>query len=633
MTRYVMPADQHGAYQQNVRKNRPTGALKRKLAWELKERPLDAVDEYAANKTPVHELSLSKRGWKGSYPHIKGGGKKRWKCYPRAGSRDPRLALAAALLLAFGYAFDAQAEIGSRRLRGAGPRSARDRTSGHESSYESGHESKPGAPTRSADSSGPHPYDGAFSAWRETAADAFSWATDALFEATSRRDADASSAWPLPGTAATQDTEAHRGGHRDDHHRVYKVAAPQHRARHRHRGDDHRHEEHHEHDGADLLEHNPNTTRTARTYPHKLNDFINSLGPLSTFEALIGRKLRRLGYDPDELLDVYIFTLSAYKKRLHAGGRLAPERIRAIDLARQIIDNNMDFLFQGASDRADDLLSEIKNSDGFLDNDKFFEDEATRFTNEQVDVISTPFKHKAHKLDLRMHHEGRFGYIRAFNDPDSMLSIFQPIRGELSIFFEREIDGITRRFLIDIHTDELIREIPTNNAEFQSFMKNGGVKIAFRYPLSISDDAIFSANHFSPDKYDLKFGFEMHLAAPNIKNIVRAIADITNRPALAVEVASWVAGIFIPGWDVALLLASGDTTQAFIFIGLELIPIVGKGGKVFVKAMLAGHKVPAKLAKAAAIGERIAEKTFDPAKTVYGAFPQVEAWANDVNGN
>jgi hypothetical protein len=115
-----------------------------------------------------------------------------------------------------------------------------------------------------------------------------------------------------------------------------------------------------------------------------------------------------------------------------------------------------------------------------------------------------------------------------------------------------------------------------------------------------------------------------------IRKITETFAQLIGRETLLEEAVHLVLGLTVPGWDSLHALQQGNVNQALIFAGLEIIPFIGKAGKIYVKVLLTGVDVGTKATRTLAFAAHTTSFLYEQGKTVYGAQGTIREWANDI---
>lgn len=444
----------------------------------------------------------------------------------------------------------------------------------------------------------------------------------------------ASPDYPLNGVANPRfkrDTglaEGHHNHHHGHRHRVYKVEVRHHHHRrnhhHRHRGDAHQRDTPHVH---------------ARWENTVMADMIRS----SDLEQIVAEELWRMGMDPNEKMEVrfapiFTFNLTAIREHIH---NVATEEWTANEIAVYLSQARATFLLSGYSDRAKSFVNSIKLGDnigikGIIN-----------FQKEHINSTAEKFKEKSKSLkdtlnfDIYRSH-GTFKYIYAVDSSKKFDPRFEESRGkkaDTAVIFERHDEhGKRHRYNINIYDNSMIEEVPTDNAEFQSRMRNTGKQISFSDPDSVASDAVFhlvecdTLNHRRDHKKARKFsgGVKENLIGPFIWDHTKNDERAVNRDSATWEIVNTAGGLAAPvAYDAVNALVHEDLEQARKYALLDLISL--KGGPLlekFHKWIIGGRKLSA----SEAFIKRWGSQAFDKAKMWHGSHATFESWWDDMQG-
>lgn len=408
---------------------------------------------------------------------------------------------------------------------------------------------------------------------------------------------------------ATEEPRRLQGGSR----RVYRV-----KARHRHRGDAH--------------EHDQNIT----VYEYHLNPTLTDVIQSSSFEDIMAAELQRRNIDPSEKFEVHFARFSSlqeYKKQLHG---IRTEWWSANEIAMYLCTARVTWWLRGASFEAKRFIHLIKQSDD-LGRDAIRHAEHKHITAVE-NKLQTASANLSSKFGMDLFEaRGSFKSIHASPPGTKHMHYSLPIpnqldhTGDLAIVFETRKDERLRRFVIDLNSDPLIHEVSTDGRTFQGWMANTGKHLAFKDISALPDNATFSLrDHDDGNHHHFNFGVGKFLVTPMIRKITETFAQLIGRETLLEEAVHLVLGLTVPGWDSLHALQQGNVNQALIFAGLEIIPFIGKAGKIYVKVLLTGVDVGTKATRTLAFAAHTTSFLYEQGKTVYGAQGTIREWANDM---
>lgn len=408
---------------------------------------------------------------------------------------------------------------------------------------------------------------------------------------------------------ATAEPRRLQGGSR----RVYHV-----KVRHRHRGDAHEHDQ------------------SITVYEYHLNPTLTDVIQSSSFEDIIAAELQRRNIDPSQKFEVRFARFSSlqeYKKQLHS---IQTEWWSANEIAMYLCTARVTWWLRGASHEAKRFIHLLKQSDD-LGRDAIRHAEHKHIAAVE-DKLETAAENLAGKFGFDLFDaRGSFKSIHASPPGKKHMQYSLPIpnqldyTGDLAIVFETRKDERLRRFVIDLNSDPLIHEVSTDGHTFQGWMANTGKHLAFKDISALPDNATFSLrDHDGGNHHHFNFGVGKFLVTPMIRKITETFSQLIGRETLLEEAAHLVLGLTVPGWDALHALQQGNINQALIFAGLEIIPFIGKAGKIYVKVLLTGVDVGTKTTRTLAFAAHTTSFLYEQGKTVYGAHGTIREWANDM---
>lgn len=429
---------------------------------------------------------------------------------------------------------------------------------------------------------------------------------------------------PHPNNDAPRDKRSVADSGSDLHRNVYRVTAA-HSHNHRHRG--HAHEAH-----------QPNGT----VYPYKLNSFTMDMIQGASFEDMLAAEIRHRGQDPNELLEVRfasLSSLSALKKQLH---ETPTEWWTRNEVAYYLSVARVTWQLSGHSLQAKNFINAIR-----LDDD-IGNKAIARYHGKQAHKAKEKFKTAAEELESKFgmniyNKKGRFKYVylnHPYSNPPSPRHPHGP-RGELAVIFETHKGAKLHRFMIDLHSDPLIHEIPTKSDDFQAWMRTTGKQIAFKKSSTLPDDGKFYLSDCNSDErrcdnplqeHHFHSGIVKYLIGPIVRKTTETAAKLIGRECAALELLHLAAGLCVPWYDVLNALRLGDYKYAVIYAGLEIVPIVGQVGKFMVKIASHGLRYSTTLTRTASFASHWGPEVFDQAKNLHNALPQLETWHEDAGG-
>lgn len=368
----------------------------------------------------------------------------------------------------------------------------------------------------------------------------------------------------------------HRSGRaagHDEHHRPVQPD-PEHDSRHKRRPHSHEH-----------------SLQGAVAYPEdKLSPWIKKVfNSVESLVTLCGSALRAIGFEPDELIEVHRsvsgmehipvppknVTAAEFAVHLTTEGneksRLKPLTDRGRELQQIITDKGR---YGKDNFLAKEVLSPIKRKhiedgmqaigDKFIDIDRIFLDD------------SVTVYHVKGQMPLKVHLSS--SYVAA-------------IKGELGTIVKIPGRGgtLTRYFAIVPHHPDLVIQVPDPNSQerWNTWMATTGKHLFF------NDPSIFpGGSTFPVEEQDLT-GLERaagmlrgavhHTIKPIVDGTMQHMTELVSHETLAEKALGRILG-FIPFYDFAKSIIDGKYEKAMVFLSFDLIPYVGKGAKILVRA-------------------------------------------------
>ena len=219
---------------------------------------------------------------------------------------------------------------------------------------------------------------------------------------------------------------------------------------------------------------------------------------------------------------------------------------------------------------------------------------------------------------------------------------FEESRGQKAntavIFETHDHHGKRHRYNINIYENSMVEEMPMDNSEFQSRMRNAGKQISFSNPDAVPSDAVFhlvecdTLNHRRDHKQARKFsgGVKENLIGPVIWDHTKNDERALNRDSATWEIVNTAGGLAAPvAYDAINALVHEDIKEAGKYAILDLISL--KGGPLlekFHKWVIGGRKLTA----SEAFIKRWGSQAFDKGKMWHGAHVTYESWWDDMQG-
>jgi hypothetical protein len=343
---------------------------------------------------------------------------------------------------------------------------------------------------------------------------------------------------------------------------------------------------------------------------HWMRGLINSV---ESVMSLLGPPLRRIGFEPDEGVDVKI-------ARPRDGiVRMKPRQIKmtAAEFAMYVTtEKSPGYSVVPVTERGRELKRLITDSEKY-GKESFFSKEAIqpvkhKYRHEGFRAIEDKFS----QLGFFMERMATLYHVKANIPGEVMSSAFaKTYDGDLGTIVR--LEGETPRFfaIVPHHPDLVISAVdPTSELEFGDWMRETGKYLFFREPDALrSEMYFFSAeedrNNIEHSSDTLR-GAVMHTLKPIIAQTMQRMTDLVVNDTPAERTAEHVLGLCIPAYDFIKMIREVDYKKAIVLVSFELIPYVGKGAKVLFKTTFRGGA-------ARAVADQVGKwggKAFDAAK-------------------
>ncbi|WP_206956386.1 hypothetical protein [Trinickia acidisoli] len=392
----------------------------------------------------------------------------------------------------------------------------------------------------------------------------------------------------VPRSADLHDGHAHHHNRRrGDDHRDPEEPHP------RRRGNAHHHHHPPTYDAAGYpIRHG---LQNATNYPaERLSEYMQDLiNAVESFESAITPALRKLGFEPDELLPVGTVHLG----QLDVAGGMQNRMMTAVEIAEHFTTterHGLDIL--GQSERANKLIKQLKGKKKHKPKN-FFEREALN-----------PLKHKFNKIGRKtiLERLAAFG----INDDDTATlkrvyargrvnanigALQDRVTGDLGSIIEVEKNGEIQRFAVVPHNPDLIVRISANHEQWQRWMKETGKTLFFKNPGTLPAHVHFFIDKVERDKHDRRnpsaFYAVEDILKPIVENTVQHMSNLVTNETPFEEAMHTIVGLYIPYYDFGRATLQGDFKSAYLFLGFELIPYGAEGAKLLVKASFRGARL------------------------------------------
>lgn len=364
-----------------------------------------------------------------------------------------------------------------------------------------------------------------------------------------------------------------RSGHVGRHH--HRRDHPR-RGYHRRRGRRHQRRD---------IEETFDPSQNAAAYPEEklsswMRDLINSVASPS---ALLGPSLRKIGFDPDEMIDVRI---------ARPGTHIRPtqQKVTAAEFTLYLTTSRTPgYSMRPVTDRGKELKSAIEER-GRYGEKNFLVKEALdpnrdKFRHEGLDAIADKFK----KEGIFLEWGATLFHVTAIETPTPMSDMFSGTLGTIV-----KMAGPERKYfaIVPHHPDLVIRlPDPASKTEWNDWMISKGKYLFFSDPSALPEGVKFYLKREDPSNIahpsDTLRGAVVHTLKPIINGTMQHMTDLVANETPAEQALNRLLG-FIPFYDVMKSIKDREYKKALMFLSLELIPYVGKGAKVFVKTVFVG---------------------------------------------
>lgn len=350
-------------------------------------------------------------------------------------------------------------------------------------------------------------------------------------------------------------------------------------------------------------------------YPEeKLSPWMRGLiNSVESVVSLLGPPLRKIGFEPDERVDVKI----VYPR--DGIVRVRPRQIKmtAAEFAMYVTtEQSPGYSVVSVTERGYKLKRLLTGSEKY-GKESFFSKEAIRpvmhkYKHEGFRAIEDKFG----KLGFFMERMATLYHVKA-NIPGEVISsaFAKTYDGDLGTIVR--LEGETPRFfaIVPHHPDLVISAVdPTSELEFGDWMRETGKYLFFREPDALSSETYFfsaeeNRNNIDHPSDTLR-GAVMHTLKPIITQTMQSMTDLVVNDTPVERTAEHVLGLCIPAYDFIKMIKEVNYKKAIVLVSFELIPYVGKGAKVLLKTTFRG-------AAARAVADQVGKwggKVFDAAK-------------------
>lgn len=300
---------------------------------------------------------------------------------------------------------------------------------------------------------------------------------------------------------------------------------------------------------------------------------------VQSFEQVAALALENAGFDPYEPLPVAIVDITVKFEAVAGGAAMGTrqETMRTpIDIVRHFCTTDRGgFDILGESEVARQLIAKIKLMERKGEN--FFEKkglDTIKWTNinNGIDAIAE----KLPALGINLNGRAKFYHVEIkgkrteFGAAQSTHS-----RAELGSIFEIRKDGETQRFAIVPHHPDLIFPVPTDKAQFRTWMSLFGTRLLYRDPSALPSNPKFVTTYVEEagdHRLDSVRSAIRHTLHPIMSNIVKKMSDLVTYESTFAEAWHTLLGCYVPFWDAGRAFFQGDYTGAIIFAGFEIVP-------------------------------------------------------------
>jgi hypothetical protein len=336
-----------------------------------------------------------------------------------------------------------------------------------------------------------------------------------------------------------------------------------------------------------------NPLENAVVYPEdKLSPWMRGLiNSVESVFSLLGPPLRKIGFEPDETIDVKIArsgqTLIRIKP-LHT-------KMTAAEFAMYTTTaQSAGYSVLPTTERGRELKRLLTDSEKYGE-ESFFSKEAIRpvkhkYKHDGMKIIGDKFA----KLGIFMEHVATLYHVRA-NLPGENISSALANTYDADLGTIVRLEGETPRFfaIVPHHPDLVFSAVdPTSELEFGEWMRETGKYLFFRDPGALSSETYFfsveeNRNNIAHPSDTLR-GAVAHTLKPIIAKTMQHMTDLVVNETPAERALNNFLGLFIPFYDFGKALKNGNYEKAMVFLSFEMIPYVGKGAKWLFKTTFKG---------------------------------------------
>jgi hypothetical protein len=336
-----------------------------------------------------------------------------------------------------------------------------------------------------------------------------------------------------------------------------------------------------------------NPLENAVVYPEdRLSPWMRGLiNSVESVFSLLGPPLRKIGFEPDEKIDVKIVRSS--------GGAtgIQPQKMKmtAAEFAMYVTtERSPGYAVVPMTGRGRELKNLLTDSEKYRE-ESFFSKEAIhpikhKYKHDGMKAIGDKFAEKG----VFMEHMATLYHVRA-NVPGEDISSDTARTYDADLGTIVRLEGETPRFfaIIPHHPDLVIPAVdPTSELAFGEWMQKTGKYLFFRDADALDSETYFFSTEESRNNIahpnDTLRGAVAHTLKPIISETMKHMTDLVVNETPAERVLNKVLGLFVPFYDVGKALKDGNYEQAMVFLSFEMIPYVGKGAKLLFKTTFKG---------------------------------------------